>query len=209
MSIKPLALLLVSALALTGCEMNNTGQGAAIGAATGAILGKATGNHKDKRIFIGAAIGAIAGAAIGDYMDKQEAEFRKELEGTGVEVVRDGNNMTLVMPSNITFASNQASIAPQFYNTLDGVARVMNKYDKTWLTIVGHTDSTGSVQHNQTLSEQRAASVKNYLAANQVAAVRLHTEGMGESQPIASNETEQGKAANRRVEIQIVPNQAK
>ncbi|MFC0120141.1 OmpA family protein [Pseudoalteromonas xiamenensis] len=207
MKMKPLIISLAAAIALSGCQMTNTGQGAAIGAATGAVLGKATGNHKDKRIFIGAAIGAIAGAAIGDYMDKQEAEFRRELEGTGVDVVREGNNMTLVMPSNITFASNQASISPEFYNTLNGVAKVMNKYDKTWLTIIGHTDSTGASDYNQRLSEQRAMSVRNYLVANQVAAVRLQTQGMGESQPVASNQTEQGKAMNRRVEIQIIPNQ--
>ncbi|WMN58974.1 OmpA family protein [Pseudoalteromonas xiamenensis] len=207
MKMKPLIISLATVIALSGCQMTNTGQGAAIGAATGAVLGKATGNHKDKRIFIGAAIGAIAGAAIGDYMDKQEAEFRRELEGTGVDVVREGNNMTLVMPSNITFASNQASISPEFYNTLNGVAKVMNKYDKTWLTIIGHTDSTGASDYNQRLSEQRAMSVRNYLVANQVAAVRLQTQGMGELQPVASNQTEQGKAMNRRVEIQIIPNQ--
>ncbi|MFC3034333.1 OmpA family protein [Pseudoalteromonas fenneropenaei] len=200
--------LSVLALALSGCQTTNTGKGAAIGAATGAVLGKATGNHKDKRIFIGAAIGALAGAAIGDYMDKQEAEFRDALAGTGVEVVRDGNNMTLVMPSNITFASNQAVISGSFFNTLDGVAQVMNKYDKTYLNIIGHTDSTGAADHNQRLSEQRAMSVRNYLVSKQVLAARLQVQGMGESQPIASNSTESGKAQNRRVEIQIIPNQA-
>ncbi|MCF6437534.1 MULTISPECIES: OmpA family protein [Pseudoalteromonas] len=193
---------------LSGCEMTNTGKGAAIGAATGAVLGKATGNHKDKRIFIGAAIGAIAGAAIGDYMDKQEAAFRKELAGSGVEVIREGDNMRLVMPSNITFASNQATISPSFYNTLDAITKVMNKYEKTFLNIVGHTDSTGTSELNQRLSEQRANSVKNYLLGQQVLAARLHTQGMGESQPIASNDTEQGRAQNRRVEIQIIPNKA-
>ncbi|WP_261594701.1 OmpA family protein [Pseudoalteromonas holothuriae] len=193
---------------LSGCEMTNTGKGASIGAATGAVLGKATGNHKDKRIFIGAAIGAIAGAAIGDYMDKQEAAFRKELAGSGVEVIREGDNMRLVMPSNITFASGQASISPNFYQTLDAITKVMNKYEKTLLNIVGHTDSTGSQALNQQLSEQRANSVKNYLLGQQVLAVRLRTQGMGESQPVASNESEQGRSKNRRVEIQIVPNKA-
>ncbi|WP_152087468.1 OmpA family protein [Pseudoalteromonas sp. A25] len=188
--------------------MTNTGKGASIGAATGAVLGKATGNHKDKRIFIGAAIGAIAGAAIGDYMDKQEAAFKKELAGSGVEVIREGDNMRLVMPSNITFASGQANISVDFYRTLDGITKVMNKYEKTFLNIVGHTDSTGSAQLNQQLSEQRANSVKNYLLGQQVLAARLHTQGMGESAPVASNTTEQGRAKNRRVEIQIVPNKA-
>ncbi|BBN80160.1 porin [Pseudoalteromonas sp. A25] len=193
---------------VSGCEMTNTGKGASIGAATGAVLGKATGNHKDKRIFIGAAIGAIAGAAIGDYMDKQEAAFKKELAGSGVEVIREGDNMRLVMPSNITFASGQANISVDFYRTLDGITKVMNKYEKTFLNIVGHTDSTGSAQLNQQLSEQRANSVKNYLLGQQVLAARLHTQGMGESAPVASNTTEQGRAKNRRVEIQIVPNKA-
>ncbi|MBD1583587.1 OmpA family protein [Pseudoalteromonas sp. S16_S37] len=204
---KVIAITLGLAL-LSGCEMTNTGKGASIGAATGAVLGKATGNHKDKRIFIGAAIGALAGAAIGDYMDKQEAAFREELAGSGVEVIREGDNMRLVMPSNITFASGQASISPNFYHTLDAITKVMNKYEKTFLTIVGHTDSTGSTQLNQQLSEQRANSVKNYLLGQQVLAARIHTQGMGESAPIASNANEQGRAKNRRVEIQIVPNKA-
>lgn len=192
--------------ALSGCEMNNTGKGAAIGAATGAVLGKATGNHKDKRLAIGAAVGAIAGAAFGNYMDKQEAAFNQELAGTGVEVVREGEQMRLVLPSNITFASGKSAISPSFYNTLQGIARVMQQYDKTFLTIVGHTDSTGSASFNQTLSEQRANSVKQYLLSQHVLPARLYAEGMGESQPIASNQTEQGKAQNRRVEIKIIPN---
>ena len=104
----------VLAVLLTGCETTNTGKGAAIGAATGAVLGKATGDHDDKRIFIGAAIGALAGAAVGDYMDKQEEAFRDELAGSGVEVVREGDNIRLVMPSNITFATDQSYISSGF-----------------------------------------------------------------------------------------------
>ena len=196
------------AVALSGCEMNNTGKGAAIGAAAGAVLGKATGNHKDKRLAIGAAVGAIAGAAIGNYMDKQEASMNQELAGSGVKVVREGNEMRLILPSNITFATEQASISPNFYSTLQGIAKVMKQYDKTYLNIIGHTDSTGTASFNQTLSEQRAESVKRYLLSQQVLAARLYAEGMGETQPIASNSTEQGRAQNRRVEIKIVPNRA-
>lgn len=196
------------AVALSGCEMNNTGKGAAIGAAAGAVLGKATGNHKDKRLAIGAAVGAIAGAAIGNYMDKQEAAMNQELAGSGVKVVREGNEMRLILPSNITFATEQASISPNFYSTLEGIAKVMKQYDKTYLNIIGHTDSTGTASFNQTLSEQRAESVKRYLLSQQVLAARLYAEGMGETQPIASNSTEQGRAQNRRVEIKIVPNRA-
>ena len=208
MNIKTIVAATLSVALLSGCEMTNTGKGAAIGAAAGAVLGKATGNHKDKRIFIGAAIGAVAGAAIGDYMDKQEAAFRKELAGSGVDVIREGDTMRLVMPSNITFASGQANISANFYGTLDAITKVMNRYDKTFLTIVGHTDSVGATDFNQRLSEQRANSVKNYLLGQQVLAARIHTEGRGELSPIASNASEQGRTKNRRVEIQIVPNQA-
>jgi outer membrane protein OmpA-like peptidoglycan-associated protein len=191
---------------LTGCETTNRGTGAAIGAATGAVLGKATGNHDDKRIFIGAAIGALAGAAVGDYMDKQEEAFRDELAGSGVEVVREGDNLRLVMPSNITFATDQSYISTGFHTTLDAIANVMNKYEKTYLSIEGHTDSTGKDSYNLTLSEQRAQSVKGYLVNQQILAGRISTRGYGETQPIASNESTNGRAQNRRVEIQIVPN---
>jgi outer membrane protein OmpA-like peptidoglycan-associated protein len=194
---------------LTGCETTNTGTGAAIGAATGAVLGKATGNHDDKRIFIGAAIGALAGAAVGDYMDKQEEAFRDELAGSGVEVVREGDNLRLVMPSNITFATDQSYISSGFHTTLDAIAKVMNKYEKTYLSIQGHTDSTGKDSYNMTLSEQRAQSVKGYLVNQQILATRINTRGYGETQPIASNDRANGRAKNRRVEIQIVPNTKK
>ena len=191
---------------LTGCETTNTGKGAAIGAATGAVLGKATGDHDDKRIFIGAAIGALAGAAVGDYMDKQEEAFRDELAGSGVEVVREGDNIRLVMPSNITFATDQSYITSGFHNTLNAIAQVMNKYEKTYLSVEGHTDSTGRDSYNMTLSQQRAQSVKDYLVNQQILSARISTRGYGETRPVASNDTANGRALNRRVEIQIVPN---
>ncbi|MBQ4834350.1 OmpA family protein [Pseudoalteromonas sp. MMG010] len=206
MKIKLILNATVLTLLLSGCEMTNTGKGAAIGAAAGGILGKATGNHKDKRIFIGAAIGALAGAAVGDYMDKQEQAFRDELAGSGVEVVREGDNLRLVMPANITFASDQSYITSGFYNTLDAIAKVMNKYEKTYLSIQGHTDSTGKDSYNMNLSRDRAQSVKNYLVNQQIIAARMSTRGYGESQPVASNDNANGRALNRRVEIQIVPN---
>ena len=193
-------------IALTGCETTNTGKGAAIGAATGAVLGKATGDHDDKRIFIGAAIGALAGAAVGDYMDKQEEAFRDELAGSGVEVVREGDNIRLVMPSNITFATDQSYITSGFHNTLNAIAQVMNKYEKTYLSVEGHTDSTGRDSYNMTLSQQRAQSVKDYLVNQQILSARISTRGYGETRPVASNDTANGRALNRRVEIQIVPN---
>lgn len=203
----PVVTLIAASLVLGGCA-SNTGTGAAIGAATGAVLGKSTGNHKDKRIFIGAAIGALAGAAVGQYMDQQEAAFREELAGSGIQVVREGDNIRLVMPSNITFATNQSNISPSFDSTLDAVAHVMNKYDKTFLSIDGHTDSTGDAAYNMSLSEKRAESVRNFLLRQGVNGQRMYVTGFGETQPIASNDSSAGRAANRRVEIQIVPNQA-
>lgn len=203
---KPLLATVMAVLLLSGCETTNTGKGAAIGAVAGGILGKATGNHKDKRIFIGAAIGALAGAAVGDYMDKQEAAFRDELAGSGVEIVREGDNLRLVMPANITFATSQSYISSGFHDTLNAIANVMNKYEKTYLSVEGHTDSTGKDSYNMTLSEQRAQSVKNYLVNQQILAGRINTHGYGKTRPIATNDTANGRAQNRRVEIQIVPN---
>ena len=160
--------LVALSLVFTGCVSTNQEKGAAIGAIAGAIIGKSTSNHKNKRAVWGAAIGAIAGAAIGDYMDKQEQEFREELAGSGIDVVREGNNLRLVMPSNITFATGQAYITSGFYDTLNDIARVLSKYEKTLLSIEGHTDSQGAEQFNQTLSEQRATSVKQYLTNQKI-----------------------------------------
>jgi len=200
--------LIILSLAVTGCASTNQEKGAAIGAIAGAVLGKSTSNHKNKRVVWGAAIGAIAGAAVGNYMDKQEQEFRDELSGSGIEVVREGDNLRLIMPANITFATGQSYITSGFYETLDAIARVLNKYEKTLLSIEGHTDSQGSAEFNQNLSEQRAGSVKQYLTNQDIIASRLKTTGYGESRAIADNMTANGRALNRRVEIQIIPNQA-
>ncbi|WBA10438.1 OmpA family protein [Salinivibrio kushneri] len=199
--------VLTASLALTGCEsMSNTQKGAAIGAITGAIAGKSTSNHKDKRAFIGAAIGAIGGAAVGNYMDKQEQAFREELAGSGIQVVREGDNIRLIMPSNITFGLDQDAIAADFYPTLNAVANVMRKYDKTFLSIEGHTDNTGAASYNQRLSERRAMSVKGYLASQSIDSARLYTSGFGETRPLVANNSASNRALNRRVEIQVVPN---
>lgn len=209
MQFKPVIIsFFVLSLISTGCATTNSGKGAAIGAIAGAVLGKATSNHKDKRAVWGAAIGALAGAAIGDYMDEQEQEFRQELSGSGIEVVREGNNLRLIMPANITFATGQSYITSGFYSTLNDIAQVLNKYEKTLLSIEGHTDSQGAAQFNQGLSEQRAGSVKGYLTNQGIIASRLKTTGYGESRAIADNNSNQGRALNRRVEIQIIPNQA-
>lgn len=202
----PVVAVLAASLVLGGCA-SKTLSGAAIGAAAGAVAGKSTGNHKNKRALIGAAIGALAGAAVGQYMDQQEQMFRQELQGSGIDIEREGNNIRLIMPSNITFASNQSAISPSFDTSLDAVSRVMNKYDKTFLTIEGHTDSSGDAGYNMSLSEKRAVSVRNYLQRQGVNGQRLQVTGFGETQPIASNDTPAGRAQNRRVEINIVPNQ--
>ncbi|WP_128080665.1 OmpA family protein [Salinivibrio socompensis] len=199
--------VLTASLALTGCEsMSNAQKGATIGAITGAIAGKSTSNHKSKRAFIGAAIGAIGGAAVGNYMDKQEQAFREELAGSGIQVVREGDNIRLIMPSNITFGLDQDAIAADFYPTLNAVSNVMRKYDKTFLSIEGHTDNTGAASYNQGLSERRAMSVKRYLASQSIDNARLYTSGFGETRPLVANNNASNRALNRRVEIQVVPN---
>jgi outer membrane protein OmpA-like peptidoglycan-associated protein len=197
--------IITLSLIMSGCASTNTEKGAAIGAVAGAILGKSTSNHKDKRLVFGAAIGAIAGAAIGGYMDRQEEAFREELSGSGIDIIREGDNIRLVMPSNITFATNQSYITSGFHTTLNDVAKVLTKFDKTYLSIEGHTDSQGSHAFNQNLSEKRAESVKNYLVQQKILEGRLQVTGYGESRPLVDNSSENNRAVNRRVEIQIIP----
>lgn len=178
-------------------------KGAAIGAAAGAVVGAIA---KDGRgAVVGAAVGALAGGGIGHYMDQQEAELRRELEGTGVSVTREGNQIRLNMPGNVTFDTDQTNIRPEFQPVLDSVVKVANKFDQTTLRVTGHTDSVGSDSYNQRLSEHRALSVKDYLALRGVAPQRLVAVGYGESRPLASNSTVEGRAANRRVELDLVP----
>jgi outer membrane protein OmpA-like peptidoglycan-associated protein len=208
---------LAAVLIVTGCtttdpytgeqKTSKTTQGAAIGAAAGAVLGVATSSKKDrgKGALIGAAAGAAIGGGIGQYQDRQEAELRQQLEGTGVRVQREGDMLKLIMPGNITFAVNSEQIQSGFYDVLDSVALVIRKYDKTLVDIRGYTDSTGSFEHNQALSERRAQSVASYLIGQQIAAGRVRTAGYGPRYPVASNNTEAGRAQNRRVEINLQP----
>ena len=189
-------------------KVSNTTGGAAIGAGLGALAGLAIGNSPVGRrnaALIGAGVGALAGGAIGNYMDQQESELRAQLQGTGISVTRMGDRIILNMPSNITFPTDQDQVLPGFYQTLDSVALVLNKFNRTLIDVNGHTDSTGSAGHNQELSERRAASVANYLGGRGVDQRRMSTLGFGPSQPVASNATPAGRAQNRRVEIQIAP----
>jgi len=178
--------------------------GAAAGVAVGLISGSSSSERKKRALILGGA-GALAGGGVGYYMDQQEMKLRQQLEGTGVSVTRMGDNITLNMPGNITFAVDSSDISANFYEILDSVALVLNEFNKTLVEVAGHTDSTGDAQYNQQLSERRAGSVAAYLRSRKVVADRLIIVGGGESYPVATNDTPAGRQANRRVEITIVP----
>jgi outer membrane protein OmpA-like peptidoglycan-associated protein len=212
---------LVAALAMglvAGCQTldpytgeqktSSATKGAAIGAATGAAVGLLTGDdskERRKRALIGAGVGAIAGGAVGSYMDQQEMKLRQQLEGTGVSVTRVGDEIVLNMPGNVTFQTNSADLNPQFFGVLDSVALVLKEFDKTVIQVVGHTDSTGSAEYNQTLSERRASTVATYINTRGIDAQRILAFGRGLTQPIADNATAEGRAMNRRVELTLSP----
>ena len=214
-------LILVATTAMvfvTGCETldpytreektSQATKGALIGAGIGAVVGLMSGDdavERRQRALIGAGVGALAGGAIGAYLDRQEAELRAELEGTGVSVTRIGDNITLNMPGNITFATDSSDLSPAFFDVLNSVGKVLTEFDQTVVEVAGHTDSTGSDAYNQGLSERRATSVATYLRSQGIMTDRLITIGMGESRPIADNSTSAGRQANRRVEITLVP----
>jgi outer membrane protein OmpA-like peptidoglycan-associated protein len=180
--------------------------GAGVGAVGGYLLGDLVGGSSDRtERIVGTGIGALAGGAVGHYMDRQEQELRRQTAGTGVDIERHGDELVLTMPSGITFDVDHYDIQPQFRPTLDQVAQTLAAYPQTMIDTYGHTDSTGSDAHNQILSENRARSVANYLGSRGVQPVRIAARGFGETQPVADNATETGRAANRRVEIRIAP----
>jgi outer membrane protein OmpA-like peptidoglycan-associated protein len=181
------------------------GTGALLGTAAGLIIGKTTSASTRKSMLVGAGIGALAGGGVGLYMDNQEAKLRERLRGSGVSVTRAGEDIILNMPSNVTFATDSADLKPQFFDTLNSVAIVLNEFNRTLVDVTGHTDSTGSATHNQQLSERRAGTVAEYLVAQGNNPQRFQVLGMGQTEPIASNSTAEGRAQNRRVEIRIVP----
>ena len=209
----------VATLGLGGCmtydpytgeeKTSSATKGSIIGALGGAAIGAATSSKSDrgKGALIGAAGGAAIGGGIGYYMDKQEAQLRRKLEGSGVRVVRNGDQIELIMPGNITFDLNQSSIKPSFTDTLESVSLVLKEFDKTIIQIEGHTDSSGSQSYNQLLSEQRAASVRDFLLNQNIAPKRTRAVGYGERYPIASNDSAAGREQNRRVELTLVPMQ--
>ena len=221
MNIRSQKLILAMAVAtvfVSGCktldaytreeQTSSATKGALIGAAAGAVVGLISGDDAVERrqhALIGAGIGALAGGSIGYYQDKQEAALRAELEGTGVSVVRNGDNITLNMPGNVTFATDSSDLSPAFFDVLNSVGKVLAEFEQTVVEVAGHTDSTGSNAYNQGLSERRANSVSAYLASQGVIGQRLITLGIGETRPVADNGSTTGRQANRRVEITMVP----
>lgn len=210
-------IVFLSIIAFAGCATvdpqtgeknpNKTGKGAGIGAIAGAVLGAAVSSKSDRGrgAVTGALLGAAVGGGVGHYMDKQEKDLREKLKDSGVQVSRQGNDLNLIMPGNITFAVGKSDIRSDFYSVLNSVGQALKQYDQTTVRISGFTDSTGSLSLNQRLSEERARSVRTYLLAQGVAADRIDSAGYGPANPIASNASEEGRQANRRVEIKLIP----
>jgi outer membrane protein OmpA-like peptidoglycan-associated protein len=189
-------------------QTSRAARNAWIGAASGAVAGLMTGDssmERKKRALVGAGIGALAGASVGAYMDRQEARLREELDRTGVSVTRIGDNITLNMPGNITFATNSSDLNAGFFEVLNSVSLVVNEFDQTVIEVAGHTDSTGEDAYNQALSVRRASTVATYLGTRSVRKDRIIEIGMGEGRPVATNDTPEGRQANRRVELTLVP----
>ena len=209
---KQLSVILVVMLLVSGCKtydvytgekkVNKATKYGAIGAAICGLLGS-NKNGVTARKY--AAICGLAAAGVGAYMDTQERKLREELVNSGVHVARDGDNIRLVMPNSITFAVDQSNLNTSIYRTLNSVVKVLNEFVDTSLVVQGHTDSSGSESYNQDLSERRALSVSNYLLSRQVESSRLQSVGYGETYPIATNATAEGRAQNRRVELLIEP----
>lgn len=198
-----------AAMALTACEGTGISQrqayGAGGGALAGAALGTLAGGDDGRNAAIGAAVGALAGAAVGTYMDRQERELRARTAGTDIQVERQGDQIALTMPSSVTFSVDSAQLRPEFYGPLNDVAATLVDYPSTSVDVVGHASADGPDDYNMQLSERRANSVSNYLVNQGVQPVRIRAYGMGETQPVASNDTAAGRAANRRVEILLTP----
>lgn len=182
-------------------QTSNAVKYGALGGVVCGLVGAIESGQRARNAGVGC--GAI-GAGIGAYMDAQEVDMRQSLQGTGVQVQRVGDDLNLIMPGNISFNTNEFAVRNQFFPVLDSVAEVLAKFKDTRLIVSGHTDSTGAADYNYNLSNRRASSVANYLAARGVEQSRLISQGMGPDQPIASNQSESGRAQNRRVELKIV-----
>ncbi len=186
--------------------MNKTAKYGGLGALAGAVAGAAIDhNHRGKGALIGAAVVGAASAGYGYYADKQEAALRASMANTGVEVQRQGDQIKLIMPGNITFATDSSAVASSFYSPLNNLANSLKQFNQSNIEIIGYTDSTGSRQHNMDLSQQRAQSVATYLTSQGVDQAHLSVRGAGPDQPIASNADANGRAQNRRVEVNLKP----
>ncbi|WP_416422551.1 OmpA family protein [Pseudomonas sp. App30] len=189
-----------------GSGVNKTATYGGLGALAGAVAGAAIDhNNRGKGALIGAALGGAGGAGYGYYADKQEKALRASMANTGVQVQREGDQIKLIMPGNITFATDSSSIAPSFYSPLNNLAGSFKQYNQNLIEIVGYTDSTGSRQHNMDLSQARAQSVATYLTSQGVDPSHVSVRGAGPDQPIASNADANGRAQNRRVEVNLKP----
>lgn len=208
--LKP-AILAITALAFAaGCtqqqlEDNRVGLGALGGAVVGAGVGTLFGGNDRRNALIGAGVGALGGAAVGDYLNRQQAELEQDLSGTGATVTNTGQELLVTLPENVTFAVDSSTVQPQFMDSLTNVAATLRRYPSSFVDVIGHTDSTGSAEYNQRLSERRAQAVADVLLARGVKSERVVAYGYGLTKPIATNATPEGRAANRRVEIKITP----
>jgi outer membrane protein OmpA-like peptidoglycan-associated protein len=215
-----ISIMTASFLLVSGCQTfdaytgeqktSSTAKGAGIGAGIGAVLGyltnrKESSKKRKEAILKGAGIGAIAGGGVGYYMDTQEAKLRQQLRSTGVSVEREGDNINLIMPGNITFQTGKAELNANFHDVLDSVVLVLQEFNQTIIVVAGHTDSVGSDASNQVLSERRANAVASYLLSKQVLEARIEAVGFGEKYPVADNATAAGRSANRRVELSLIP----
>lgn len=205
-SVSTILLLIVSLIFTPACNTSKTLKGAALGGAVGGIIGGtiAKKGNKATGILIGSAIGGTAGAVIGRYMDKQAEEIRRDMEGAKVE--RVGEGILITFDSGLLFDLNSSALKSATRQNLNELATTLNKYEDTEILIQGHTDATGSEDYNMKLSNERASSVKTHLVNAGVATSRLLTQGLGETEPTASNETATGRQQNRRVEVVIVAN---
>jgi len=202
-----LVFLVTAAMLMQGCSASSTVKGGAIGAAAGGVIGGVIGNQLGNTAvgaIIGAAVGGTAGALIGNYMDRQAEEMRKDIEGARIERVGEGIKITF--DSGILFSVNSSELTGQARENIRKLSTILNKYPDTNILVEGHTDSTGSTEHNQGLSERRAGAVSSFAMSQGVLGTRFSTVGYGENQPIVSNTTPEGRAQNRRVEIAIFAN---
>ena len=194
---------LLSACAADGTVNQNVAGGAAIGAIIGAVTGAVIGDRKGA--IIGAGVGAVAGGAAGAYLDQQQKELERNLEGTGATVTNTGEELLVNLPSEITFDVDRAVIKPEFREPLARMAETLVQYESSAVDVIGHTDNTGSEAYNEELSQRRADSVAGFFVQRGVIRERILAYGEGESRPVATNETKEGRARNRRVEIKITP----